>query len=146
MSTAPISLTLEQKVSARILEILGDMVEKEDLDVLIQKTIQENLFSPRVKKESGQYHSSPTITTELPSKMEELLVSLIDKQLKEKIDAAFTDWIEKNPDFLSNTLSEAIATNAEGYVQKILAGAVQSFFNSVDFKVQNFLMSNQKRQ
>ncbi len=117
--TAP--QTFEQKLMARIRESIGELMSEEDLKKILDRGVEEALFSR--KPELDQYQR--VIRTN-PSFVENAVKELLAEKMKDAVDK----WCITN----SQILTEAIE-------QAVKVGIGKCMLDALDYKMQGLLMN-----
>ena len=81
------SQTFEQKMKTRIRESIGDMLSDEDLEKMVERSLEEVFFNER-KNPNGGFHAKP-----LPPLLHEIVKELLEPEVQK----AVVKYIKKNP-------------------------------------------------
>ena len=92
-----VPLTFEQKMKDRIRESIGELMSDDDLQKILDRSIEELLFKHREVKDGWQTKFKPPLMHEL----------VLD-HLQPKVTTAIREWIEENPDKVQEALDKAL--------------------------------------
>lgn len=98
--------TLEQRITARLHESIGDLVTEDDLKAMVARGIENALFSPR-NVVTNRGYGAP-YQDQRPSVIEENVTLL----LKEKMDVAVGVWLTEHPEQIEAALVRAFQDGA----------------------------------
>lgn len=92
--------TLEQRLTKRLHESIGDLITDADLKAMVERGMDKALFQPR---ESSERWGSPRPP---------LVDALVERFLEAKMQAAVEQWLKDNPDKIDAMLQSAIQKGA----------------------------------
>ena len=122
-SATPVRVpSLEERITARIHESIGDLITDDDLKAMIARGVEQALFKPRIRPGVGQWGSDET----LPSVVDEIVAKL----LGEKMTAAVEQYLKDNPEKLDAAVKDAIAKGAGACFMSYLDSKFQSVFTA----------------
>lgn len=104
--------TLEQRITERLHQSLGDLITDADLKGMVERGVEQTLFQERRITNDRGYHDRT-----LPPLMQEVA----EKLLKARMEAAVDVWLKENPERV-----EAIVK------QVIQAGMSEAFMATLD--------------
>ena len=116
------SLTLQEKVSQRIKEQIGELIDTADLEKLVDQAMQEAFFKGRVIKSDGYGRKE----MEPP-----LLVVTVKELLADQMKAQIETWLAEHKDEVKKVLDDVIK---EGLINTVIA----SFNNKVQGDLYSF--------
>jgi hypothetical protein len=110
--------TLQEKVSARIREQIGELIEPEDLQRLVDQAMQDAFFKPRPNPDYRGYSSqSATI--------EPLIHATVRMLLQKPVDEAVQAWIDANGETIQKAIDTAVREGVAGIVLKVFDSKMQ---------------------
>ena len=84
--------SLEERITARLHEQIGDLITEDDLKAMVARGVEAALFSPRNVVATSGYRAG--YQEQRPSVVEEQVTRL----LTEKMDTAVNAWLTANPE------------------------------------------------
>jgi len=119
---------LQERITARIHEGIGDLVTEADLRVIVERGVEEFFFKPRVVEDTG-WHGRKTIPP--------LIQEIVDAVLKEQMRRAIDQWMKDNKETIKQAVEAAIKRGIAGVLADVLDERFTSLFNSVIYNMQN---------
>lgn len=110
-------LSLEQKVTERVHQSIGDLITEQDLKAVVERGIEKALFQVRTVPDTG-YRG----WKEVPS----LVDTIVENLLRAKMEEAVRQWLEENPVQIQLAIERAMK-----------AGVAQALLDALDCRFQN---------
>ena len=123
--TAPKSL--EERITTRLHESIGDLITDDDLKTIVERGIEEALFEERRMTNPNSYGPQ---TVSKPALVDELVEKLLGEKMRQAIDR----WLRENPEALQAAVDRAIAL---GVGQALLNTLDIRFGGIIEMAVQN---------
>lgn len=115
--------TLEERVTDKLHESIGDLLTPDDLRKIVERGVEQFLFRPRQVKDGYGYAK-----TEEP-----IAKTLVSKHYAEQAQKAVQDWIESNPEVLKDAVQKFLA---QGVGRAVLAELERQFDNKIGYAMQ----------
>jgi hypothetical protein len=112
--------SLEERVTTRLHESIGDLITDADLKVIVERGIELALFHPRELTGAG-YHTTRKAA---------LVDDLVEKLLAAKMAVAVDTWLRDNPDKLKEALDRAITNGVGQAVMRAMDMRFEGIFSS----------------
>lgn len=130
MSTQPVvNTTLEQRITARLHESIGDLITDDDLKAIVARGIEQALFKERpdlARATSYHTYTKPPLVDELVAKL-----------LTEKMETAVNAWLTENPDAIRAALDTAISLGVGTALLRSLDNRFAGIFDAGVSTLQN---------
>lgn len=110
-TTVVVAKSFEEKISDKIKENIGDLIEPADLKRLVEKGIDKFLFE-RVSVSSN--YGSPTVHLSLMEK-------LVSEHLQKEVREAANTWIKENPERMEKCIKDILQRDVEKVVIQSLS-------------------------
>ena len=110
-TTVVVAKSFEEKISEKIKENIGDLIEPADLKRLVEKGIDKFLFE-RVNVSSN--YGSPTVNLSLMEK-------LVSEHLQKEVREAANTWIKENPERMEKCIKDILQRDVEKVVIQSLS-------------------------
>ena len=123
--------TLEERITTRLHESIGDLITDEDLKGMVARGIEAALFQPRPEQVSGGF--STRIEMRPPFIQEQVM-----KLLSEKMSTAIQQWVKDNPEQIETALKHTLQ---DGVVAAMTQSLDRRFASVLPMALQN--MRNQ---
>lgn len=117
------SKTLEERVTEKLHEQIGELITADDLQELVQRGIEDTLFKRR-QESTGGYHSK---IKELPSLAEEIVQQEMAEQMRRAVD----QWIKDHPERIEELISKTLGDKAADLALQGIAVALAPAFQQV---------------
>lgn len=111
--------TLEQRIAERVKENLGDLLSDDELQRMIGRQVEKFLFEPRVVAGTYRNEQKPP-----------LLQEMVDRNLKERMEAGVSAWMEANPEKMQEAVEAAIKRGVGGALIDALDYHFAGLFNA----------------
>jgi hypothetical protein len=103
--------SFQERMFEKIRDQMGDLLTDEDLQKLVSTAMQKAFFEPRIDSSSYNRFERPPY-----------FVELIEKQMREAVAKAASQWVVDNPELVSKAITEAL--------EKGVFGMALSYFES----------------
>lgn len=114
--------SLEDRITARLHESIGDLITDEDLKGMVARGIEQALFTERHdEKNSDQWHKRTK-----PSVVDEQVAKL----LGEKMQSAVDQWLKANPDKIQAAIDITIKAGVADALLRTLDNRFAGVFDS----------------
>ena len=120
--------TLEERITARLHESIGDLITDEDLQGMVARGVEAALFQPR--PEQVPSYGNTTRTEMRPPFIQEQVLKL----LSEKMNAAIQQWVKDNPDKIETALRNTLQ---DGVVEAMTQSLDRRFASVLPLALQN---------
>jgi hypothetical protein len=121
------STEFQQRMFEKIRENIGNLLTDAELKKIIETAMQKAFFEERIDNERSDNWRS--------YKKPALMVESIEKLLKERVDAAITQWISEHKDEVEKIVSEIVGKGVAGllqiYIMNIMAPGWTALQNSL---------------
>lgn len=94
--------SLEERITSRLHESIGDLITDEDLKGMVARGIEAALFKPRITQTPRSYGGYDT-TTAAPL-VDEQVVKLLGEKMRAGVDA----WLAANPEKIEAALRDVM--------------------------------------
>ena len=119
MSELVVAGNFQERIFAKIKESIGDLMTDADLEQLVEAAMRDAFFKDRLTKgEYGRVDSKPP-----------LLVELVDKLLRERVDKAIGAWLEAHSTEVEKVIADRFAAGASGLIAQAFDYRMQNAFN-----------------
>jgi len=122
--------TVQERVSEKIIESIGDLITEEDLKPLVDKAIDDMLLKPRIIEGAGTGYGGRE-----PKHQPPLLHELLNDAINPIVRGAVKNWIAENND---EVLAEVRKTLDKGLLFAVMH-AMESIFSQDMYQMQNNL-------
>lgn len=101
MSEIATTKDFQQRMFEKIRDQIGDLLTEEDLQKIVNASIQKAFFEPRTVVDNNSYSYRT-------KEVEPLFVELMRTELKPAIQRAADKWIKENPEVITNHLNDLL--------------------------------------
>lgn len=114
--------TLEDRITTRLHEQIGDLITDDDLKAMVARGIERALFEPRFSEQQSSYGNTV-------NKKASIVDELVAKLLGEKMKAAVDDYLWTHPELLQTAIDKAIASGASHAIMSTLDDKFANIFH-----------------
>lgn len=128
MTEVALNKSFEERMFEQIKSQMGDLLTLEELQKILETSIQKAFFSPR--KEGTVYHVQ---------EKEPLFVEMIREELKPLLAAAANKWLEDNQDQVQEILQKQLGENAAQFVANAFTELMRTPMQQFSWEIQSRL-------
>ena len=118
--------TLEERITARLHESIGELITDADLKGIVSRGIEQALFQPRKVVERSSYSGDYRNTVTLPPLVDELVAKFLTLEMTKAVE----QWLKDNPALLAEALQHAVNAGAGAAMLRALDYRFASLFDS----------------
>lgn len=123
--------TLEERITSRLHESIGDLITDEDLKGMVSRGIETALFQGRkVEKRDTWGHSS---TWDRPSVVDEQVALLLSTKMQDAVN----QWLKDNPEKIQAAIDVVLKAGVGDSLLRALDNRFSGMFNAGVGELQN---------
>jgi len=126
MSEITKTKSLQEKLSDKIKESLGDLITDEDLKPLVEQSIESLLMKERVIDGSPSYNK-----TVKPPLLQSLMEPAITEKVKERVDIWFSENTEKMSEVIDGVIEKGLMRMMINHMDNKLSQPLYEFQNKL---------------
>lgn len=133
MSEVTTPKTLEERVTARLHESIGDLITDDDLRSIVERGIEKALFQKRETQRQTSGSWGTTYIDTHPPLVDDLVERLLSRKMTEAVDG----WLREHPEQLQAAIDQAIQDGAAAAMMGALNRQFASVFTAGVEQLQN---------